>query len=744
MKKTIFTSLVILISIIKSMGQTGTLSGTGISICQTFQFNICSDQNITPLNYGNQTTACPGGGAVLTVAFNNNGTNWRVDANTWNFRSVDGGGTLSGTNPAGAIITVPFYPGDIIRPNNYNTISGVDYVGFTINGVVVPNFNVNRTTFAIRFRNGWDLSGNNNAVNPGVGACQNFIGTRTNHRVVFGTGGTGGNPVERMTILNNSGNVGIGTSAPNNRLEVTHGTSGNSGLRFTNLLSTTVPIANPGTGVLSVNSNGDVVYVNGIGNTTNTCGTINMLPRLTGTNTYGCSQIFDNGTNFVGIGTTTDDSYSRLRISGNNTQALTLNSTSTTGGYGEIRMTVNNSDMRFGVGGDGTTPYGGAAGSGYMGTVSNNHLLIATNNTVRAFVSNNGNIGFGNINPLNRVEITHGTNGNSGLRFTNLTSSSSPIVNPSTGVLSVNANGDVIYVNNVSAGNTTNNCATSNMVPRLTSTNTYSCSQIFDNGTSVGVNTTGPFNYTLTTLPASSGGTVPLTGTVRFDVNGVARFTGFYATSDQTLKTNINSIKNSTDLIKKLEGKTYEWTDEFAKESALDKGTKFGFLAQEVEKVMPEAVIKDENGRYAVEYNAFIPVLVESQKQLIKENEALKAKLSNYDEKFALLEKTIAQLCESGCAGLGKKTDVDALYQSIPNPTDSEALINYYLSREYKDASISIYTQDGKTWKTFPLEGMKGNGSIKVDLRDLSSGTYIYTLVAGERIIDSKKLQIVK
>lgn len=70
------------------------------------------------------------------------------------------------------------------------------------------------------------------------------------------------------------------------------------------------------------------------------------------------------------------------------------------------------------------------------------------------------NFGFHKINPLNCVEINSqigntgfGTaNGSSGLRFTNMTSANTPQVNPGAGVLSVDANGDVIYVPGGGAG----------------------------------------------------------------------------------------------------------------------------------------------------------------------------------------------------------------------------------------------------------------------------------------------------
>lgn len=56
------------------------------------------------------------------------------------------------------------------------------------------------------------------------------------------------------------GKVGIGTATPANKVEITSGTSGNSGLRFTNLTSTFTNVTvQPGNKFLSVNSQGDVV-----------------------------------------------------------------------------------------------------------------------------------------------------------------------------------------------------------------------------------------------------------------------------------------------------------------------------------------------------------------------------------------------------------------------------------------------------------------------------------------------------
>lgn len=59
-------------------------------------------------------------------------------------------------------------------------------------------------------------------------------------------------------IYGTNGSIGIGTATPQNKFEITHGTTGNSGLRFTNLTASSTAAASSGK-VLSVNANGDVV-----------------------------------------------------------------------------------------------------------------------------------------------------------------------------------------------------------------------------------------------------------------------------------------------------------------------------------------------------------------------------------------------------------------------------------------------------------------------------------------------------
>ena len=92
--------------------------------------------------------------------------------------------------------------------------------------------------------------------------------------------------------------------------------------------------------------------------------------------------------------------------------------------------------------------------------------------------------------------------------------------------------------------------------------------------------------------------------TVSGDVNAA----NFNATSDARLKTNIAPIQNAMDIINNIQGVNFDWL-ESGKSSS-------GVLAQEVEKILPQAVNEDEYGVKRVAYNNIIPLLIEAIKEL--------------------------------------------------------------------------------------------------------------------------------
>jgi hypothetical protein len=93
--------------------------------------------------------------------------------------------------------------------------------------------------------------------------------------------------------------------------------------------------------------------------------------------------------------------------------------------------------------------------------------------------------------------------------------------------------------------------------------------------------------------------------------------------SDEKLKENINLIINPIEKIKQIRGVTFDWKRD-GKKSA-------GVIAQDIEKILPEAVkevqgLKDDESYKTVNYNSLISILVESVKELTARVEELEAK----------------------------------------------------------------------------------------------------------------------
>ena len=96
---------------------------------------------------------------------------------------------------------------------------------------------------------------------------------------------------------------------------------------------------------------------------------------------------------------------------------------------------------------------------------------------------------------------------------------------------------------------------------------------------------------------------------------------GFACSSDSRLKTNILSIDgaNASDVVSKLQGVSFNWkTDPSGQAQA-------GFVAQDLQKLIPSAVSQDSNGYLVANYSAVIPYLVEAFKQQQTQIDGLKS-----------------------------------------------------------------------------------------------------------------------
>jgi hypothetical protein len=104
-----------------------------------------------------------------------------------------------------------------------------------------------------------------------------------------------------------------------------------------------------------------------------------------------------------------------------------------------------------------------------------------------------------------------------------------------------------------------------------------------------------------------------------------------FSTSDERLKDKITPIQRALDKVSSINGVEFEWKQEA---NVSRKGKDIGVIAQEIEKVLPAAVIVRDNGYKAVKYEALIPLLVEAVKELKDQNVSLKQELEDLKSKL--------------------------------------------------------------------------------------------------------------
>lgn len=121
-------------------------------------------------------------------------------------------------------------------------------------------------------------------------------------------------------------------------------------------------------------------------------------------------------------------------------------------------------------------------------------------------------------------------------------------------------------------------------------------------------------------------------------VDGQVMGSGAYVdASDLRFKRDIEPILNALDLVERLEGVEYSYrTDEFPdKNFSIEK--ELGFVAQQVENVLPQVVTTDKHGFKYVAYARVVPVVVEALKEL-------RHKTRDCGDQLGILRREVSEL----------------------------------------------------------------------------------------------------
>lgn len=630
------------------------------------------------------------------------------------------------------------------------------------------------------------------------GDRNNFQIQATNGHLTFHTGNgpilPTGVRTERMRI-NDRGFVGINTPTPHNLLEINAGAANTSGLTFTQLTSSSLG-PNAGPVVLTVNDQGQVILVeDAVGNDWHLDGNSAAAADFIGTintedfriRTDNIQRMVVNSAGNVGIGTFTPSAL--FHTNG----TVRFENLSNNNGYSRILVTDGNGNVAWrdastlGSGGGGSTviasnglndadPSPSSVDVELGGTLSRNTDIEMSDKILE--LNGNGTRTVFNENPLVAVRIRN-TNGSPnrlchGLEVSAITTGTRETI----GVQADASGGDEenfgAYLRAASPGNqnyggvgyaqdglivnagfhgeAAGGVKARGIYGMGAQSSTLNYGGYFV-GSGPGASSTAYGSYNIAVNGATN---IGVYGTVNgtpapsyagyFD--GSIYVSGMVAPSDQRLKQNVNTFSNAQEIIQKLEPKTYTYrTKEYA-QMALPREQQYGLIAQELEKILPELVSPvthpaqyDEKGNKiseevqfkGINYIGLIPILIQNAKEQQETINALVTELDN-------VRKDLSNIRSSRVETAGVTATLE---QNIPNPSSASTSISYFIPETTADAVIMVFDMNGQLIKKFDLRE-KGKGSIVINAGELTAGMYMYSLIADDKEVDTKRMILTK
>lgn len=229
---------------------------------------------------------------------------------------------------------------------------------------------------------------------------------------------------------------------------------------------------------------------------------------------------------------------------------------------------------------------------------------------------------------------------------------------------------------------------------------------------------------------AGTGGSIAFYNTLESKFNNI-QVANVYNYSDARAKENVKTISSGLNTIMQLRPVTYNWKQNVLSSSngvstyavgpEIEK-TQYGFLAQEVEKLLPDAVETDADGHKLINYMALIPMLVQAVQDLQSTIETQAIQI----EKLSTVQFT------------SRSISSNRIKSCLPNPTSGSVTIQLELEDNIKNAEIMITALTGENEKTFKVSS--NVTTISEDISSLKDGIHLISLLANGKIVDTQRL----
>ncbi|WP_421873990.1 tail fiber domain-containing protein [Marinoscillum sp.] len=197
-----------------------------------------------------------------------------------------------------------------------------------------------------------------------------------------------------------------------------------------------------------------------------------------------------------------------------------------------------------------------------------------------------------------------------------------------------------------------------------------------------------------------------------------------YSLSDKSVKKEIKPIEHGIGIINKLNPVSY-----FMRDTSNTK-KQYGFIAQEVNEVLPELTSYDEEmDLMYLNYEGIIPILVHALQMQQKHIDKLDSIIAFRGPKNEKNTEDVSEL----------NSPTSRLGQNHPNPFNKSTKIDLYIKQKAISAYLYIFDFNGILKRSFTITN-RGNSSVLIEANQFSPGIYHYSLVVDGKEVDTKKM----
>jgi len=160
---------------------------------------------------------------------------------------------------------------------------------------------------------------------------------------------------------------------------------------------------------------------------------------------------------------------------------------------------------------------------------------------------------------------------------------------------------------------------------------------------------------------------------------------GVLSCSDARFKTNVQPMGSALQTVEKLRAVRFDWRRKEFPDHRFSDNRQIGFIAQEVERILPEVVSKGSDGTYSVDYGRVTPVLVAAIKELKAQLDADRRQIAEKDRQIAAQAEEIRR----------HQHEIESLQNRVKSLEDIERRLAIFEAIVRQSATIQSASKEG-------------------------------------------------